>query len=61
MVVVTILAAWKIKEIDGAMLGLCHVGEALLLELHLAVAEGVELLMGCSLPFDRVYGWIGQK
>ena len=45
MVVVTILAAWKIKEIDGAMLGLCHVGEALLLKLHLALVEGVELVM----------------
>ena len=56
-----IFAAWLIKEIDGATLGLCHVGEALLLELHLAVAEGVELTVGFSPPCSRVHGRIGKK
>ncbi len=60
-VVVTILAAWDIKEIDVAMLGLCHVGVALFLELHLAVAEGAELVVGLSPPFGHMHGWIGQK
>ena len=58
-VVVAILAARKVKEIYRATLGLHHVGEALLLELHLAMAEGIELPVGFSLPSGRVHGWVG--
>ena len=43
------------------MLGIFHAGETLLLKLHLALAEGVELSVGFSLPFGRVHGWIEQK
>ena len=58
-VIVAILAARKVKEIYGAMLGLHHVGEALLLKLHLAMAEGIELPVGVSLPFSRVHSRVG--
>ena len=58
-VVVAILAARKVKEIFGVTLGLHHVGEALLLKLHLAMAEGIELPVGFSLPFGRVHGQVG--
>jgi hypothetical protein len=57
--VIAILVVRNVKEIDGSTLGLHHVGEALLLLLHLAVAEGVELPVGFSLPFGRVRGPIG--
>ena len=58
-VVVAILADRKVKEIYGAMLGLHHVGEALLLKLHLTMSEDIELLVGFSLPFGRVHGQVG--